>query len=304
MVLDAFHKHLLARYLLSLRVFNAATVQLHCNKQPVKIHLISTGAVAVKTKFKENKHSGFIALLSFLLDKNFTNWLPIYVMIVEHPEGIFLIDAGEIAAVNNKDYFRSSGFIVNWFDKSQFKFLVTRDDEIDVQLRKFNISQEKIKAVILTHLHFDHTDGIKHFPDTKIIVNKAEWKKPFGDLPNLYPSWFKPELLELNEQYDAFDKAKFLTNAKDVILVETPGHTYHHCSVIIKTDECNIFFAADICYSQQQLLENRFPGNNASNKLAAETYNKVKTFAKNNTVVFIPSHDAAAIERLKNFVTL
>jgi glyoxylase-like metal-dependent hydrolase (beta-lactamase superfamily II) len=285
-------------------MFDTATIQLHCNKQPVKIHLVSTGAVAVKTKFRQNKNSGFPALLSFLFNKKFTEWLPIYVLIIEHPEGIFLIDSGEIAEVNNKDYFRSSGIIANWFDRSQFRFSVYRKDEINNQLQKLNISLEKIKAIVLTHLHFDHTDGIKYFPDTKIIVNKAEWEKPFGDLPKLYPSWFNPKLIELNERYDVFDKAKYLTGSKDIILIETPGHTYHHCSVLIKADECTIFFAADICYTQQQLSENKFPGNNASNKLAEETYNKVTSFAKNNSVVFIPSHDIKASERMKNIETL
>ena len=280
-------------------MFNTTTVQLHCNKQPVKIHLVSTGAVAVKTKFKENKHSGLRALISFLFDKKFTEWLPIYVLIIEHPEGIFMIDAGEVADVKNKNYFKSSGIIASWFDKSQFRFAVYRKDEINNQLQKLSIPAEKITTIILTHLHFDHTDGIKYFPNTKIIVNKAEWEKPFGDLPKLYPSWFKPELIELNEQYDVFEKAKYITKAKDVVLIETPGHTYHHCSVIIKTDECIIFFTADICYSQQQLFKNKFPGNNASNKFAQETYNKLKAFAKNNRVVFISSHDKEAAERLK-----
>ena len=50
----------------------------------------------------------------------------------------------------------------------------------------------------------------------------------------------------------------------------------------------------------QQLMEASFPGNNASNKLAKATYDKVKVFAKSNPVVFIPSHDIEAGERLKN----
>jgi N-acyl homoserine lactone hydrolase len=285
-------------------MFETTTVTLHSDKQPVKIHLVSTGAGAVKTKFKENKYSGFVALLSFLFDKKFTEWLPIYVLIIEHAEGVFIVDAGEIADVNNKDYFRSSGIIANWFDKSQFKFLVNREDEIDKQLERLNINNKKIKAIVLTHLHFDHTDGVKHFPNTKIIVNKDEWNKPFGDLPKLYPAWFKPELIELNEQYNVFEKAQYLTKTKDIILIETPGHTYHHCSVLIKADECFILFAADICYSQQQLSTGKFPGNNASNKLAKETYKKIKLFAENNPVVFIPSHDANAGKRLKSLQTL
>ena len=285
-------------------MLNSITVTLHCNKQAVNIHLVSTGFVAVKSNFRENKHSGILALPTFLFDKHFTEWMPIFIMIVEHPEGIFIIDTGEVTDVNNKDYFKSSGIIANWFDKKQFKFLVNREDEIDEQLRIRDIPVEKIKAVILTHLHFDHTDGLKYFPDTTILVNKAEWEKPFGDLPKLYPSWFNPRLVPLTEQYNVFDKAQYLTEAKDIILVETPGHTYHHCSVIIKTDECSIFFAGDICYSQEQIIRNKFPANNTSNNVAKATYKKVKSFARKNPVVFIPSHEAMSVERLKKCATM
>jgi glyoxylase-like metal-dependent hydrolase (beta-lactamase superfamily II) len=280
------------------------TVQLHCNNHPVKIHLISTGAVAVKTKFKENKHQGFRALMSFLPDRKFTDWMPIYVLIIEHPEGIFIIDAGEITGVNDKGYFKSSGFIANWFDTTQFRFSIKKEEELVAQLEQLNIAKEQVAAIVLTHLHFDHTDGIRHFPGTKIIVNKNEWAKPFGDLPRLYPPWFKPVPVDLNQSFDVFDKAFFLTQAKDIILVETPGHTHHHSSVIIKTDEMILFFAADICYSQQQLMENKFPGNNTDNRVAQNTYNTVKKFARENKIIFIPSHDASAGERLQHLVAL
>lgn len=285
-------------------MFEPLTIQLHCNNNPVNIHLISTGAVAVKTKFRENRHQGFRALLSFLLDKNFTEWMPVYVLIIEHEEGIFIIDAGEIVEVNDKDYFKSSGIIANWFDKTQFRFSMEKEEELVERLHQLNISKEKIAAIVLTHLHFDHTDGIKYFEDAKIIVNKDEWEKPFGDLPKLYPSWFKPLLVDFNEHFDVFEKAYYLTKSKDIILVETPGHTYHHSSVIIKTDEAILFFAADICYSQQQLKENKFPGNNTDNRIAKNTYDTVKKFAEKNKLVFIPSHDASARERLQNLVAL
>lgn len=131
------------------------------------------------------------------------------------------------------------------------------------------------------------------------MVSKDEWVKPFGDLPQLYPVWFKPVLLEMNEQYDVFNKACYITKAKDIILVETPGHTYHHCSVLLKLDDMHIMFAADVCYTQQQLLQGGYPGNNTSNKTAWHTYNTIKAFAVKRPMVFLPSHDAEAANRLK-----
>jgi len=285
-------------------MFDKQTVQLTMKGDPVKIHLISTGAVSVKTKFREATKTGFMAMLDFILDKKFTEWMPIWILIIEHLEGVFVIDTGENADVNKPGYFRSSGMFANWFDTTQFRFKVERDEEIGPQLDQLNIPLEKIKAVVLTHLHLDHIDGLKYFPATPIIVNKKEWERPFGDLPKLYPSWFKPILVDLAEPYDVFERVYSLTSAKDVLLVETPGHTYHHCSVLLKGDQCSILFAADICYSQHQVIEEKYSGTNASHKMAKDTYQKVKQFAKDNKLVFIPSHDAGASARLRELSPL
>src|SRR5258707_12617796 len=144
--------------------------------QSIRVHLVSTGGVTVKTRFRQAKKTGLLAMLSFILDRHFTEWLPIWVMVIEHPEGIFVIDTGENANVNDPGYFRSSGVFANWFDTTQFKFKVERDEEIDRQLMSLNIPTDRVNKVILTHLHLDHIDGLRHFPGTPILVNRAEWE--------------------------------------------------------------------------------------------------------------------------------
>ena len=254
----------------------------------------------VKTKFRETRLTGLIGMIGFMLDRKFTEWMPIWVLVIEHPEGIFVIDTGENANVNDPGYFKSSGMFANWFDTTQFRFDVEREEEIDRQLKSLGIPVDKVKAVILTHLHLDHADGLRHFPNTPIIVSKAEWNKPFGDLPKLYPSWFKPELIELNDHHEAFEQAHYLTAAKDIVLVHTPGHTWHHCSVIVEASDCEIFFGADLCYTQQQLLDDKYSGTNASHKLAKQSYTRARGYCRGQQAIFIPSHEAAASERLKN----
>ena len=285
-------------------MFATQTFSLTIQRQSIKIHLISTGVVSVKTKFREARKTGFLAMIDFILDKNFTEWMPIWVLVIEHPEGIFVIDTGENADVNIPGYFRSSGIFANWFDTTQFKFKVNREEEIGPQLNGLNIPIENVKAVVLTHLHLDHIDGLRYFPSTEIMVNKLEWERPFGDLPKLYPSWLRPTLVELDQQFDVFDHVHYLTASKDLLLVQTPGHTYHHCSVLLRADECCLFFAADICYSQHQIIEEKYSGANANHKMAKDTYDKVKQFAKKNKLVFIPSHDVEALIRLKELKPL
>lgn len=280
-------------------MFTSQSVTVTSQGCPVTIHMVSCGAVAVKTRFKNARFKGFWAMLDFIADSSFTDWLPIWVMIVEHPEGVFIFDTGEIAEVNNKDYFNPCGRMAKWFDTTQFKFKVNREDEIDRQLQRLNIPVEKVTAVVLTHLHFDHSDGVKYFPSTPVMISKDEWNKPFGDLPQLYPTWFRPVLLEMNEPYNVFNKAHYLTKARDIILVETPGHTYHHCSVLLNMGSLHIMFAADVCYTQQQLLQGGYPGNNTSNKTAGQTYHTIKAFAAKHPTVFLPSHDSQAADRLQ-----
>ena len=283
-------------------LFDTVSIELtSVTGHPVKVHLGFDRGVIVKTKFKDAKTTGLLAMISFILDSKYTDWLPIWVMVIEHPEGIFVIDTGENSNINDPGYFNFATPIVRWFNTTQYKFKVEREEEIDRQLELLGIPIEKVTTVVLTHLHLDHVDGLRHFPKTHIIVNKAEWEKPFGDLPQLYPSWFRPELVELNEKYDVFDKAYYITRSKDIVLVQTPGHTWHHCSVILKTEHCNIFFGADICYEQQQIIDNKYSGANASHKLAKDTYSKVRSFCKTYKTIFIPSHEAAAAERLTGF---
>jgi hypothetical protein len=73
---------------------------------------------------------------------------------------------------------------------------------------------------------------------------------------------------------------------------------------LLKADECSIFIAADICYTQYQVIEEKYSGTNANHKMAKDTYNKVKRFAKTNKFVFIPSHDADASVRLRELFSL
>jgi N-acyl homoserine lactone hydrolase len=277
-------------------MFSTESTELTINNVPVKIHGISTGGVSVKTKFRDRSKSGVLAQLDFILDRKFTEWMPIWVWVIEHPEGIFVIDTGENANVNDPEYFKSSGWFANWFNISMFKFDVKREEEIDVQLLKLGIRPNDVKAVLITHLHLDHIDGIRHFPKTKILVHKNEWEKPYGDLPKLYPDWFEPELIELTEELEGFNSCAI---AKVLYAIHTPGHTNEHISFLLKADQGDILFAGDICYNQDQLLASHFAGVDVSSGKSKGTYQKVRSLAEKGRLVFLPSHDSKSAERLK-----
>ena len=269
------------------------------NQGQIKVHAISTGLVAVKKSFRESRYKGIFAILSSFLDRKFTEWMPIWVWVIEHPEGVFVIDTGENSRVNDPGYFKSSGRFENWLNTTQFKFQVDREEEIDQQLTAVGLSTAKVDKVILTHLHLDHIDGLVHFPDAEILVSRSEWEKPYGDLPKLYPSWLSPTLLDLETTYEGFERATFLSEAKDLVLIETPGHTYGHCSIALQTDAGLLFFAADVVYYEEQLRQSKFSAGTVSWKTARKTYDQLLALASKVNLILLPSHEAANVSRLQ-----
>lgn len=268
----------------------------------VKIHALCTGAVAVKTNFRTKKGFGELAKVNILLDSYFTEYMPIWVWIIEHPEGIIAIDTGELTDSKNIDTFLAKESAYSrYISKRISKKIIEKEDELNFQLAKINLTPDDIKLVLLTHLHLDHTDGIKFFPKQEIIVSDLEFKKPYSNAPSTYPGWFKPNLVKYKENRDeVFNQAYPVTHAEDVLYVPTPGHTHGHSSIIFKTDDFDIIFAGDTSYNQTQLLRGELAGVNADFKKTKETYKKLMGYATNRKTIYLPSHDESAGQRLSN----
>ena len=64
----------------------------------MKIHAIQTGTVAITTAWREGVGHGRRRLLNTILDREWTEPLPIYAFAIEHPEGVIVVDTGETAA--------------------------------------------------------------------------------------------------------------------------------------------------------------------------------------------------------------
>jgi glyoxylase-like metal-dependent hydrolase (beta-lactamase superfamily II) len=89
-----------------------------------------------------------------------------------------------------------------------------------------------------------------------------------------------------------------ITKSEDVLFVPTPGHTHHHCSVLLKTDREHILFAGDVSYKHQQLLDNQFGGSNIDFAQSQKTYDHILNYAKKYPLIYLPSHDENSANRL------
>jgi glyoxylase-like metal-dependent hydrolase (beta-lactamase superfamily II) len=268
----------------------------------MKIHAIQTGTVAVKTSQRDgSRGNGYFRLANTLADRNWTEPLPIYTWVIEHPEGVIVIDTGDTARTSEPGYFPW------WHPYYQFgvKLYVQPDQEIGPKLRAIGIPPEEVRWLILTHLHTDHAGGLHHFPNTEILVSRKEYGlasgwlgKMNGYLPHRWPDWFDPRLVDYQPDDGIFPESFTLTQAEDVLIVPTPGHTDGHQSVILHDDERTVFFAGDASYSKKNLQNQVIDGVSLDTEKAAQTLKNVLDFVESYQAVFLPSHDPESAKRL------
>lgn len=283
-------------------VYENVTTTVKLKGKDVKIHGLCVGTVAVKTTFKTKKGNGFLSKINILLAKYYTEYMPIWVWVIEHPEGIILVDTGE-----NSDSMEVDKYLhkESWYARYQFRNAchvnIQRQSEIDKQLNKVNLNVEDVKLVVLTHMHLDHIDGLKYFPKQEIMVGDFEFNHPDNVFKTILPTWFKPnKLVYLSNKIEVFDQAFPITQAEDLLYIPTPGHTLGHSSLVFKTDDFDIIFAGDSSYDQTQVVNGELPGANTDYRKTAETYQKLLAYAKLRKSIYLPTHDANSGQRLLN----
>jgi N-acyl homoserine lactone hydrolase len=141
----------------------------------VKIHVIQTGTVTIRPNQREGEGTGDQRLLNTMNDTRWTEPLPINAWVLEHPEGIILVDTGETSQTSNPGYFPE--WHPYW---KNVKEHVKPEEEIGPQLQNLGISPNDVRWVIMTHLHTDHAGGLHHFPKSEIIVMRNEYQNASG----------------------------------------------------------------------------------------------------------------------------
>lgn len=267
-------------------------------KSGLRVHAIQTGFVAVKRVHRAYEGPDALALPAIALDRQWTEWLPIYTWAIEHPEGLIVIDTGESSRSSDPAYFAcdpASRFIYNSF----LRFAVTQEDEIGVQLRQLGLPPQEVRWVIQTHLHSDHADGMAYFPNAEFLIGAADYPNSQGALPCHYPNWLAPTLVEFtNKALYTFDRSYPVTKDGAVVIVPTPGHSAAHQSVLLQDDDLLYCFAGDASFDVPQMQSGLIAGIASDRPSARTTLTRLRTLTEMQPTIYLPSHDADAGRRL------
>jgi len=268
----------------------------------MKIHAIQTGTVALTTSWREGVGHGRRRLLNTLLDRQWTEPLPIYAFAIEHPEGVIVVDTGETARVAEPGYFpRWSPFF-----RFAVRERVERYEEIGPQLEGFGIRPADVRWVVMTHLHTDHAGGLHHFPGNEILVSRTEleyaagWRGRLrGYVNRPWPAWFSPTLVDLPPvRFGPFPASLPLTEAGDVTLVPVPGHSPGQLAVLVKDGDHTVFLAGDSSYTQGAMLRGAVDGVGPDEDAERLTHERIRAYASAMPTVYLAAHDPETAARL------
>ncbi len=268
----------------------------------MKIQAISTGEVKITQNWLVGKGESGARLMNTLLDRRFTPWLPIYCFVIEHPEGLIVVDAGITAQANDPVFFPPWTPLI----QRAAPFRITPEQELGPQMEARGLSPKDVRWVVLTHLHQDHEGCLHYFPQAEFIVARAEWQVAIGLAGRMagyrnerWPKWFKPTLVDFAQTGAApFPQRQVLTRADDVQLVPTPGHSAGHLSVVIEEANHLVFLAGDAAYTQELLLQDAIDGVGPDPAAQHATHRAIMQLAAQAPTVFLPSHEREGEKRL------
>jgi N-acyl homoserine lactone hydrolase len=159
------------------------------------------------------------------------------------------------------------------------------------QLEMLGVKPADIKYVAVSHTHPDHIGNVEMFPQTMLLVQKAEyeWPSPLG------VGRFKQEhpVTKLEGDYDVFGDGS-------VTLLATPGHTPGHQSLLLKLPNTGaIVLSGDAVHFKSNWDNRRVPsGNTDKDKTLASMQRIADILAKENAQLWI-NHDKAQRDTLK-----
>jgi N-acyl homoserine lactone hydrolase len=159
------------------------------------------------------------------------------------------------------------------------------------QLEALGVKPADVKYVAISHTHPDHIGNVELFPQSMLLVQKAEyeWPSPLG------VGRFKPEhpVTKLEGDRDVFGDGS-------VTILSTPGHTPGHQSLLVKLPKTGaLVLSGDAVHFKSNWDNRGVPTMNTDkDKTLASLQRIADVLAKEKAQLWI-NHDAAQRATLK-----
>ncbi len=158
-----------------------------------------------------------------------------------------------------------------------------KDTDLMGSLSAHGVSPDDISVVINTHMHMDHCGNNSHFRKARYIVQRDELsysKNPDRFMRGGYVREFYEHL-----NFDTVDGRQLITNG--VTVMDTPGHTPGHQSVIVQAGDRKFVYTGDAAPLLENIEKRDITGIIYDPKKELDSIDRIRTEGGE----FIASHD-------------
>jgi glyoxylase-like metal-dependent hydrolase (beta-lactamase superfamily II) len=173
--------------------------------------------------------------------------VPVPFFLIRHPHGDVVVDGGNPLAIA-RDPRSHWGPLAD-----QFEARMSEAEHCVAQLGRIGIGPESVRHIVQTHLHMDHTGALGHFPEATVVAHARELQAareaptPVGP-GYVHADYDRPEL-----RWQIVDGELDLFDDGTIRLIETPGHTAGHMSLLLALEDTGpVLLTADAVDNRAQ----------------------------------------------------
>ena len=218
---------------------------------------------------------------------------PVYGVLIDHADGLFLFDTG--------------------FDKALMDGIIpgsaqqTEEQTLPARIALAGYSLDRVSHVINSHYHIDHVGGNKLCRHATTVCHKCELEAAANPEPFEEGAYADMSFAPGLRGADASDYARDVYTprvetvtgdadvAKGVRLIETPGHTDGHCSLLVTlADRRPMLFTGDACYSERTLVRRQISTSHVDPRQSFRSLDRIDEIARDTDAELFYAHDADA----------
>jgi N-acyl homoserine lactone hydrolase len=178
------------------------------------------------------------------------------------------------------------------------------DKTITGQLAKIGLKVSDITYVALSHTHGDHIGNVRLFPNSTILMQRAEYtwiSSPDG--PNDNVNQLKAlarELLGTPKHLQLLDGDTDIFGDGSVTLVSTPGHTPGSQSLLVHLKNSGfIILSGDVVHLKENFEKDVVPSLNTDKAASIASMDKIRRMITTYQAKLFINHDKAQSDTLK-----
>ncbi|MET0191297.1 MAG: N-acyl homoserine lactonase family protein [Pseudonocardia sediminis] len=220
--------------------------------------------------------------------------LPVPTYLIQHPRGLVLCDTG-LAPESIDDPYGTYGELADHIGLDYSSEL-----RVDQQLAAVGFKPDDITHVIISHAHFDHTGGMKLFPNARFYIGAQDLPYAYWPMPAATP-FFRTADIDAVRGVEwhplTGDLDLFGDGAIQILML--PGHTPGNTSTLVRLPNQSIMLTGDTVHVPEALSDDLPMPSDYSTLDAVHSIRRMKQIAHAHDAEIIIQHDFDDWNKLK-----